>query len=178
MSSAYNRIGRQNRPKVAKRLDPLNDSNQKYQQSENTSPTEPQPPTNQISETTDTIDNNDFQTPSDILSSNTDHINSKYLQFKTVSASWRIHPEVKKALDSLIDENNSTDTIKITKDTFVEAAIFICQQNPQILESVLQEARIRQAFRNQAGAYKRSISTMQKLNQQQDNTSSIPSPPN
>lgn len=168
MNNAYNRIGRKNRPKVAKRLDPLNDTNQKQQQLENTSPTELDTSLTDTAETDIAIENEDLQTSSEPLIPSVNDINSTYLQFKTVSASWRIHPEVKKEIDSLIQENNSVDTIKITKDTFVEAAIVISQQNPQILQSVLEEARNRQTFRNKAGAYKRSISTMQKLNPQSD----------
>lgn len=168
MNNAYNRIGRKNRPKVAKRLDPLNDTNQKQHQLENTSPTDLDTLLTDTVKTDIAINNKDIQASSEPLIPDANDINSTYLQFKTVSASWRIHPEVKKAIDSLIQENNSTDTVKITKDTFVEAAIVICQQNPQILQSVLEEARIRQTFRNKVGAYKRSISTMQKLNPQSD----------
>lgn len=164
MTNAFDRINRKkNRPKVPKRTDPLNDTNQNSNQLENVST---KPNDEAVSSIAETLANQAIQSDSQQLVSITNESNNELLQFKTVSASWRIHPEVKQELDDLVKNKNSTAEIKITKDTLVEAAIVICQQNPQILESVLEEARSRQEFRNKVGAYKRSQAILQKLNDQ------------
>lgn len=162
MTNAFDRIKKKKRPKVSKRTDPLNDTNHKSTQLETASIESLDLTTSSATETTEETE---IQSNSQQLVSITNNINSKLLEFKTVSASWRIHPEVKQGLDALIKAKNSAESVKITKDTFVEAAIFICQQNPQILASVLDEAKTRQEYRNKAGAYKRSQSILQKLNE-------------
>jgi len=163
MTNAFDRIKKNKRPKVSKRADPLNDTNQKSIQLETVS-------TEDVNESilspSEHTENNARPSNSQQLVSIANNTNNKLLEFKTVSASWRIHPQVKQHLDALIKDNNLSESVKITKDTFVEAAIFICQQNPQILASVLNEAKTRQEYRNKVGAYKRSQAILQKLNEQ------------
>lgn len=147
MTNAFDRIKNRNtRPKVARRTDPLNDINQKSDRLEKESIdfSQEDVKTSQVQASQST------QVESDKLISNVKDINNKYLQFKTIAQSLRIQPEIKEAISDIVRGQ------KITKDTLIEAAIVICQQNPQIMESILAEAKRRQEFRNRAGAVKRS----------------------
>ena len=147
MTNAFDRIKNRNtRPKVARRSDPLNDINQKSDRLEKESIDflQEDVKTSQVQASHST------QVKNDKSISNVKDINNKYLQFKTIAQSLRIQPEIKEAISDIVRGQ------KITKDTLIEAAIVICQQNPQIMESILAEAKRRQEFRNRAGAVKRS----------------------
>ena len=147
MTNAFDRIKNRNtRPKVARRTDPLNDINQKSDRLEKESIdfSQEDVKTSQVQASQST------QVENDKSISNVKDINNKYLQFKTIAQSLRIQPEIKEAISDIVRGQ------KITKDTLIEAAIVICQQNPQIMESILAEAKRRQEFRNRAGAVKRS----------------------
>lgn len=147
MTNAFDRIKNRNtRPKVARRTDPLNDINQKSDRLEKESIDflQEDVKTSQVQASHST------QVKNDKSISNVKDINNKYLQFKTIAQSLRIQPEIKEAISDIVRGQ------KITKDTLIEAAIVICQQNPQIMESILAEAKRRQEFRNRAGAVKRS----------------------
>ena len=147
MTNAFDRIKNRNtRPKVARRTDPLNDIKQKSDRLEKESIDflQEDVKTSQVQASHST------QVKNDKSISNVKDINNKYLQFKTIAQSLRIQPEIKEAISDIVRGQ------KITKDTLIEAAIVICQQNPQIMESILAEAKRRQEFRNRAGAVKRS----------------------
>lgn len=147
MTNAFDRIKNRNtRPKVARRTDSLNDINQTNDRLEKESIDFSQ----EDVKTSKVQASQSTQVENDKSISNVKDINNKYLQFKTIAQSLRIQPEIKEAISDIVRGQ------KITKDTLIEAAIVICQQNPQIMESILAEAKRRQEFRNRAGAVKRS----------------------